>query len=130
MPLVKWQLFGHSFVLAFLAVFHTEVTVGEVEKDCTADVTVLIQELLASCRDANPFALFASDAAVTARLLAYGRSVAHFPTAMKEFPWRNGYFWDISQAALSEEKADPTPTHSTWLKEYAPSVLSSGVALW
>jgi hypothetical protein len=27
---------------------------------------------------------------ITCRLLAYARSVAHFPTAVKEFSWRNG----------------------------------------
>ena len=26
------------------------------------------------------------------RLTAYGRAVAHFPTAVKEFEWRNGWF--------------------------------------
>ena len=130
MPRVQWQPFGEPFVIALVAALHSEVTVGEVEKECTADVTVLIRELLASCRLANPLALFTNDATVTARLLAYARSVAHFPTAMKEFPWRNGYFWDISEAAVSEGKADPTPTHSAWLKEYAPSVVPSGIASW
>ena len=109
---------------------HAGVKIGEVEKDCTADVTVLISELLASCRLAKPAVPFDDTATVTARLLAYARSVAHFPTAVKEFPWRNGYFWDISQAAVSEGKADPAPTHSAWLKEYAPSVVPSGIASW
>ena len=51
------------------------------------------------------------------RLMAYARSVAHFPTAVKEFEWRNGYFWGLSQAAAAAGQADPCPLHSAWLKE-------------
>ena len=103
------------------------VPIGDVIVGFRADVTDLISELLASCRLANTAVPFEDTAAVTARLLAYARSVAHFPTGVSEFPWRNGYFWDISQAAVSEGKADPAPTHSAWLKEYAPSVVPSGM---
>ena len=28
--------------------------------------------------------------------------MAHFPTAVKEFDWRNGFFWDLSEAAEDE----------------------------
>jgi len=43
--------------------------------------------------------------------------VAHFPTAVKEFQWRNGWFYGLSQAAGAEGRADPCPTHTAWLKE-------------
>ena len=44
-------------------------------------------------------------------------AVAHFPTAVKEFQWRNGWFYGLSEAALAAGKADPCPTHTAWLKE-------------
>ena len=50
------------------------------------------------------------------RLAAYGRSVAHFPTAVKEFEWRNGWFYDITNAALAAGQPDPMPLHTAGLK--------------
>lgn len=43
------------------------------------------------------------------------RSVAYYPAAIKEFSWRNGFFWDISKKAKKEGKADPCPLHSKLL---------------
>lgn len=51
---------------------------------------------------------------VSARLHA---AVAHFPTAVKEFQWRNGYFYGLSQQAQAAGQPDPCPTHTAWLKE-------------
>ena len=51
------------------------------------------------------------------RLAAYGRSVAHFPTAVKECEWRNGWFHKISQRALAEGRPDPLPLHTAALQE-------------
>eukprot|EP00889_Picochlorum_renovo_P008214 jgi/Picre1/35244/NNA_002706.t1 len=51
------------------------------------------------------------------RLNAYARSVSHFPTAVKEFPWRNGYFHGLSSTAAANGDADPCPLHSSLLKE-------------
>lgn len=34
-----------------------------------------------------------------------------------QVPWRNGWFLDLSKQAEQEGKADPSPTHTTWLKE-------------
>lgn len=51
------------------------------------------------------------------RLLAYSRSVSHFPTAVKEFEWRNGYFAGLSEEAANSGKPDPCPLHTSWLKE-------------
>ena len=48
------------------------------------------------------------------RLCAYARSVAHFPTAIKEFEWRNGYFWNISEEAEEKGEPDPCPTHTRY----------------
>lgn len=46
------------------------------------------------------------------RLCAYARSVSHFPTAVKETAWRNGYFALMSAKRLDAGKSDPCPLHS------------------
>lgn len=51
------------------------------------------------------------------RLCAYSRAVAHFPTGIKDFKWKNGYFYSLTQKALVEGKPDPCPLHTCWLKE-------------
>ena len=40
-----------------------------------------------------------------------------FKTSLVQFPWRNGYFYDLSQAAAKVGKPDPCPLHSKLLKE-------------
>eukprot|EP00913_Durusdinium_trenchii_P001216 g1119.t1 len=69
-------------------------TVGEVESTHRKEVDELIGQLAV--------AVSASQADVTwerlllcDRLAAYARSVAHFPTAVKEFEWRNGAFYEM-----------------------------------
>ncbi|XAR67807.1 hypothetical protein NMG60_11002723 [Bertholletia excelsa] len=51
------------------------------------------------------------------RLCAYARSVAHFPTAVKEFKWRNGWFHSLSENSIAQGKPDPCPQHTAMLKE-------------
>ena len=51
------------------------------------------------------------------RLCAYARSVAHFPTAVKEFEWRNGYFYDITKEAVQSGTRDPCAFHSELLEK-------------
>jgi ketopantoate reductase len=46
-----------------------------------------------------------------ARLAAYTDVVSDFPAAVKEFEWRNKYFYDLGDAAV--------PTHNALLKECA-----------
>lgn len=96
------------------------VSIGDVERAHQGDVVALISELLASCAEASPDVPFDAAPLVISRLLAYARSVAHFPTALKEFQWRNGYFWDLSQAALAAGRPDPSLTHTAWLRQYGP----------
>jgi len=57
------------------------------------------------------------DEGIEERLCAYSRAVAHFPTAVKEFKWRNGWFYSLTEKALAEGKPDPCPLHTAWLKE-------------
>ncbi|KAL5162576.1 hypothetical protein HKD37_07G019673 [Glycine soja] len=55
--------------------------------------------------------------AMEERLCVYSRVVAHFPTAVKEFKWRNGWFCSLSKKATTQGKPDPCHLHSQWLKE-------------
>ncbi|KAH7564947.1 hypothetical protein JRO89_XS09G0084200 [Xanthoceras sorbifolium] len=77
-------------------------------------VSSLIAEL-ASAAAAEKGITF--EEAMEERLCAYSRAVAHFPTAVKEFKWRNGWFYSLTEKAIAEGKPDPCPLHTAWLKE-------------
>ncbi|XP_024385757.1 uncharacterized protein [Physcomitrium patens] len=104
------------WICAFMLVGarHPGATVGVVEKEHRKEVEDLINEL-AGAAEAEKQLKF--DAGIVDRLCAYARSVAHFPTAVKEFEWRNGWFYEISRRALESGKSDPCPLHTAWLKE-------------
>lgn len=104
------------WISAFMLVgaAHGGCTVGEVEQQHTAEVLALIRELKSACESQLGVSF---QEGTEARLCAYTRSVAHFPTAVKEFKWRNGFFWDLSQAARTKGEADPCPTHSALLQQ-------------
>lgn len=85
------------------------ITVGEVETKHRQEVTELIGELC-SAVTLTTGAKFGPGC--SERLCAYARSVAHFPTAIKEFEWRNGFFWNISENAEDDGKPDPCPMHT------------------
>ncbi len=95
---------------------HGGITVGAVESDHGEEVAALIAELTAAGA-ADMGLEMDDDETVITRLRAYARAVSHFPTAVKEFEWRNGYFWGLSVAAEKEGRADPCPRHSALLKE-------------
>lgn len=92
---------------------HEGAKVGDVATTYKGEVVELIEELLAGTT-ACTGAKFAPGA--VERLLAYARTVAHFPCGVKEFPWRNGYFYSLSEKAMAEGKPDPFPTHTSLLK--------------
>jgi hypothetical protein len=104
------------WICAFMVVGarHPGATVGVVEKEHREEVAELINELAAAAA-AEMQTEF--DTGVVDRLCAYARSVAHFPTAVKEFEWRNGWFYGISRRALDSGKDDPCPLHTAWLKD-------------
>ncbi|KAF5466887.1 hypothetical protein F2P56_016770 [Juglans regia] len=93
---------------------HPGATVGAVEKEYRSEVSSLIAEL-ASAAAAEKDLVF--EEAMEDRLCAYSRAVSHFPTAVKEFKWRNGWFYSLSEKATAEGKPDPCPLHTSWLKE-------------
>jgi ketopantoate reductase len=85
------------------------VTVGGVEREHKAEVVELIDEMCAAVQAAKGVRFGPN---CPGRLCAYARSVAHFPTAVKEFDWRNGFFWDLSEEAEDEGRPDPLPKHT------------------
>jgi hypothetical protein len=102
------------WICSFMVVgaMHGGCTVGEVESKHRDEVAGLIEELfVAGSRDLG---INASTDGLVDRLCAYARSVSHFPTAVKEFPWRNGYFYGLTQAS---QDGDPCPLHTSMLKE-------------
>eukprot|EP00850_Spirogloea_muscicola_P005361 SM000024S07823 [mRNA] locus=s24:779170:780915:+ [translate_table: standard] len=104
------------WICAFMLVGarHPGATVGVVEKDHKDEIVPLIKELSRAAADAKGITFTGG---VEDRLMAYAHSVAHFPTAVKEFEWRNGWIYNLSQAALAAGKEDPCPLHTSWLKE-------------
>jgi len=93
---------------------HQGSTVGTVEKEYRNEVVSLIKELASAAAAEKNIAF---DQGLEERLCAYSRTVAHFPTALKEFKWRNGWFYLLSQKATADGRPDPCPIHTSWLKE-------------
>ncbi|XP_031478671.1 uncharacterized protein LOC116249640 [Nymphaea colorata] len=93
---------------------HPGANVGTVESEHFDEVSSLIEEL-ASAAAAEACVEF--EPGMVERLCAYSRAVAHFPTAVKEFKWRNGWFYSLSQRATVNGQPDPCPLHTAWLKE-------------
>ncbi|KAL8497302.1 hypothetical protein ACS0TY_020840 [Phlomoides rotata] len=104
------------WICAFMLVGarHPGATVGVVEKEHRSEVSGLIAEL-AGAAAAEKGLVF--EGGIEDRLCAYSRAVAHFPTAVKEFKWRNGWFYSLSEKAIAQGKQDPCPLHTAWLKE-------------
>lgn len=103
------------WICAFMAVgAKHKCTVGDVESQYTEEVSKLIQELGNGGSQKLGVSL---DDGLIERLLAYSRSVASFPTALKEFKWRNGWFYTQSAAALEADQPDPYPLHTAYLSD-------------
>eukprot|EP00249_Psilotum_nudum_P015695 c25472_g1_i2 orf=467-1465(-) len=111
-PLLEKLIWISAFML--VGVRHSGATVGTIEKDYCDEVLKLVREL-AAASSAEKGVTF--DPGLEERLCAYARSIAHFPTALKEFEWRNGWFYSLSQKAIASGMHDPFPLHTAWLKE-------------
>ncbi|CAN0278404.1 unnamed protein product, partial [Ascophyllum nodosum] len=107
----------HIWICAFMVcgAFH-KCNIGEVEVNHSDEVRALISEMQAAI-SAEYGVTF--EEGVQDRLCAYARSVAHYPAALKEYSWRNGFFWEISAKAKKENKDDPCPLHSKLLQQVA-----------
>ena len=106
----------HVWICAFMMVgaLNGGVTVGDVESSHADELRPLVAELCAAGELELGVKL---PAGAYDRLAAYGRSVAHFPTAVKEFEWRNGWFHAITQKALAAGRPDPMPLHTAGLRK-------------
>ena len=104
----------HVWICAFMLVgaSHGGCTVGEVESTYTKEFEALASEMMTA--GASALGVEVADGYLD-RLKAYARAVSHFPTAVKEFEWRNGFFFNLSKKALKAGKEDPAPIHSETL---------------
>ncbi|KAA8499992.1 hypothetical protein FVE85_7577 [Porphyridium purpureum] len=105
-----WMLVGAT---------HGGITVGQVEKEHREQVCELIEQLGRAVKVGAGVVL--ADG-LAERSCAYSRTVAHFPTALKEFPWRNNFFYQISKSATE----DPCPLHTELLE----SGKANGILSW
>jgi len=106
------------WIAAYMLVgaLHEGCKVGEVEASHRAEVDNMIAELATAVTAVYPDVRW-DRGQLCDRLAAYARSVAHFPTAVKDFEWRNGAFYDLNLKAEAADRQDPCPTHTAGLKK-------------
>ena len=104
----------YMWICAFmlLGVHYGGIMVGEVEEKHKGDLVQMVSEMQAAIADKEGVTF---EDKCPERLCAYARTVAHFPTALKEFDWRNKYFLDLTRAREAEGKDDLTPLHTKLL---------------
>lgn len=93
---------------------HGNINMGEVSDMHVREVTEMSNELAQMVRFTLTVGMMPD---IEKRLLAYGRAVKDFPSGLKEFKWRNGFFYDYSQLAKRNGFPDPTPMHSDYLEQ-------------
>lgn len=101
-------------VFNLIGAVHGNISMGEVAKMHVKEVTEMSVELAQMVRFTLTVGMLPN---IEDRLLAYGRAVKEFPTALKEFQWRNGFFYDYSNLAKKNNFPDPTPMHTEYLEE-------------
>ena len=102
----------HVWICAFMLVgaSHGGCTVGEVESTYTKEFEALASEMMRCWRGGTRRQT--SPTGAYDRLAAYARAVSHFPTAVKEFEWRNGWFYKLTCDAVKAGKEDPGAAHA------------------
>jgi len=100
------------------------LTVGEVERYFFKEVEPMCRQLGFTSRT---LLSAAPPEGLEDRLRAYSRAVADFPTAMKEFRWRNGFWYDYSQLCISKGFDDPMPQHTEYVQYCLDNDLVSGM---
>lgn len=95
-------------VFNLIGAVHGNISMGEVARMHVKEVTEMSVELAQMVRFTLTVGMLPN---IEDRLLAYGRTVKDFPTAVKEFRWRNGFFYDYSKLARKNGFPDPTPMH-------------------
>ncbi|KAJ8600252.1 hypothetical protein CTAYLR_002002 [Chrysophaeum taylorii] len=103
----------HVWICAFMLVGASRgCTVGEVEANYASEFDELAEEMVSAGEAALGITLAPG---YLDRLKAYARSVSHFPTAIKEFSYRNGWFYKMSMDAFAAGQSDPLPIHTKLL---------------
>lgn len=87
---------------------HGGITMGEVAKMHVNEVTEMSRELATMIRFTLTVGMLPN---IEDRLMAYATRVKDFPTGLKEFRWRNGFFMEYSKLAMRNGLSDPTPMH-------------------
>jgi len=110
------------FISSFMLVgaVHGGITVGEVVEKHRSEVEEMIVELACFCRFSLSVAL---KTGLEDRLCAYAQQVEFLPTSLKDFEFRNGYFYRFSLMAgkrkapngIVIEMPDSTPMHTEYL---------------
>lgn len=93
---------------------HGNITMGEVATKHTSEVNQMVNEMSQMCRFTLTVGMGNN---IEDRLTEYALQVKDFPTALKEFEWRNGFFQKWSTLATSKGLRDQTPLHSNYLQE-------------
>uniref|UniRef100_A0A7S1TQA1 Uncharacterized protein n=1 Tax=Phaeomonas parva TaxID=124430 RepID=A0A7S1TQA1_9STRA len=103
--------------LMLVGAAHDCASVGDAQKEHGEELAALIAELAAAVTARYGIEF---EAGVVERLFAYTDVVANFPCGVKEFEWRNGFFWALSREAVKaaggDEAADVCPIHTKLLR--------------
>jgi len=103
----------HMWISAFMLLgVHHGGTVGDVQSKHAGDLKKMVAEMM-NVLIVERNVKFTPG--VEERLLAYAKTVAHFPTALKEFEWRNQFWLDLTRARAAASKHDLTPFHTELL---------------
>eukprot|EP00188_Purpureofilum_apyrenoidigerum_P002494 Plantae.Rhodophyta-Purpureofilum_apyrenoidigerum.ctg25538.p1 GENE.Plantae.Rhodophyta-Purpureofilum_apyrenoidigerum.ctg25538~~Plantae.Rhodophyta-Purpureofilum_apyrenoidigerum.ctg25538.p1 ORF type:complete len:330 (+),score=74.01 Plantae.Rhodophyta-Purpureofilum_apyrenoidigerum.ctg25538:183-1172(+) len=110
------QLEKLIWISAFMLIgaVHGNITVGEVESKHRNEVGEMVGEMALMLRTTLATVLFPE---LESRLCAYSRVVKDFPTGLKEFEWRNGFFYNFTKLAKDRGFPDPTPMHTNYLED-------------
>lgn len=90
------------------------VSMGEVATRYATDVDAMVTELGTMVRFTLTVGMLPR---LEERQREYALSVKDFPTSLKEFEFRNGYFYKYSMLAREKGFPDPTPMHTDFLEE-------------
>lgn len=96
-------------VFNLIGAVHGNISMGEVSRMHVKEVTELATEMAQMVRFTLTVGMLPD---IEERLLAYGHKVKDFPTALRDFEWRNGFFYDYSQLAMKNGFPDSTPMHT------------------
>ncbi|KAK1861882.1 hypothetical protein I4F81_004461 [Pyropia yezoensis] len=90
------------------------VSMGEVASRYSTDVDAMVTELGTMVRFTLTVGMLPR---LEERQREYALTVKDFPTSLKEFEFRNGYFYKYSMLAREKGFPDPTPMHTDFLEE-------------